>query len=194
MSHAVHFTRASLFLVLAFLVMSPAWPQTSVDAAYFPVDVPVDSALSDVAPTSGLVSSGYRSIHLSNYMSGLSTPFQVTADNDTFFVSNIGTNTVLMYQITSSGIVYVRTFGSGGSGAGQFNGPEQVAVVGNDVYIADFNNNRIQRFKKSTGAYVSQFGTAGSGPGQLSNPSGLVYNPANRVLKNPPPHARERSF
>lgn len=183
MSHAVHFTRASLFLVLAFLVMSPAWPQTSVDAAYFPVDVPVDSALSDVAPTSGLVSSGYRSIHFSDYMSGFNTPFQVTTDNDTFFVSNIGTSSVLMYQITSAGIVYVRTFGSGsGSGAGQFTAPEQVAVVGNDVYIADFGNNRIQRFNKSTGAYVSQFGTSGSGAGQLSNPSGLVYNPANGFL------------
>ncbi|MBS0570350.1 MAG: hypothetical protein JSS28_07070 [Proteobacteria bacterium] len=173
----------TLALGLTLLVSAHARAQTTVDAAYFPATASANPLLSILAPTSGFVSSGYRSIHFADYIGSLNTPFQITADNDTFFVSNVGNNTVLLYQITTSGLVYVRTFGSGaGSGAGQFSGPEQVAVVGNDVYIADFGNARIQRFNKSTGAYISQFGTAGSGAGQLNTPSGLVYNPANGFL------------
>jgi sugar lactone lactonase YvrE len=79
-------------------------------------------------------------------------------------------------------VSFIRSFGSAGSGAGQFNGPEQVAVVGNEIYVADISNNRVQRFNKTTGAYVSQFGAPGTGPGQFSNPSGLVYNPINGLL------------
>jgi DNA-binding beta-propeller fold protein YncE len=183
MSVANCVARVMLALFLMFLVSVSAWPETTVDAAYFPGAAPANPEPAVLAPTSGFVSAGYRSIHFTNSLSGFNLPFHVTADNDTFFVSNIGTNTVLLYQITSAGIVYLRSFGTGtGNGAGQFNGPEQVAVVGNDVYVADFSNNRIQRFNKSTGAYVSQFGSTGSGPGQLSNPSGLVYNPANGFL------------
>ncbi|MBS0557253.1 MAG: 6-bladed beta-propeller [Proteobacteria bacterium] len=107
----------------------------------------------------------------------------MTADGDTVYVSDVTGNVVKAYQITTSGFSYLRSFGSGsGSGAGQFNGPEQVAVVGNYVYITDYYNNRIQRFDKATGAYVSQFGSAGSGAGQLNAPSGLVYNPVNGNL------------
>ena len=130
----------------------------------------------------GSVASGYRSFHFETSIGGFPFPFQVTTDNDYFFVSDVNNNNVLMYQIVSGSPSYIRTFGAPGSGAGQFNGPEQVAVVGNDIYVADFSNNRVQRFDKTTGAYVSQFGAPGSGPGQFSQPSGLVYNPINGLL------------
>lgn len=103
-------------------------------------------------------------------------------DNDYFFVSDVSNDQVKMFQLTSTGANLLRTFGSPGSAAGQFNGPEQVAVVGNDIYVADFTNNRVQRFNKTTGAYVSQFGSFGSGAGQFSNPTGLVYNPVDGLL------------
>ena len=128
------------------------------------------------------VSTGYRSLHFNSYVSSGSFPFQLTADNEYFFVSDAIGNVVSQYQIVAGGAAFVRNFGAPGSGAGQFNGPEQVAVVGNDIYVADFSNNRVQRFNKSTGAYISQFGVPGSGPGQFSNPCGLVYNPVNSLL------------
>jgi DNA-binding beta-propeller fold protein YncE len=122
------------------------------------------------------VSSGYRSIHYVDQVA-TSQPFMITTDNDTFFVSDLAAHQVKMYQIVNNGTNFVRSFGTGssGSGAGQFNGPEQVAVVGNDIYVADFSNNRVQRFNKSTGA-------SGTGAGQFSSPTGIVFNPVNGQL------------
>ncbi len=130
-----------------------------------------------------VVSAGYRSIHFAvDYPTGLAFPFQVAADGDNLFVSDATGNTVRMLQVVAGGIALVRSFGASGTGAGQFNGPEQVAIVGNDVFVADFGNNRVQRFDRSTGTYVSQFGAPGSGAGQFANPSGLIYNRANGLL------------
>ena len=134
-------------------------------------------------PLVGVMSGGYRSMHFNEYFtSSFSGPFQITADNDTLFVSDSTANVVQLFQITAGGVSFIRSFGSAGSGAGQFNGPEQVAVVGNEIYVADYSNNRVQRFNKTTGAYVSQYGAPGTGPGQFDSPSGLVYNPINGLL------------
>jgi tripartite motif-containing protein 71 len=54
--------------------------------------------------------------------------------------------------------------------AGQFATPQDVAVdFSNNVYVADANNNRIQKFT-SSGVYLGQFGSVGSGNGQFSAP------------------------
>lgn len=163
--------------VLLALGVAPA-----VSAMDVPAPAPWDVSPSYGVDSVGPVSSGYRSIHFQTSVSGFTFPFLVTADNDYFFFSDYSANTVLMYQIVGTSLNYVRTFGAPGSGSGQFNGSAQVAVVGNDIYVADYFNSRVQRFNKTTGAYMSQFGSAGSGPGQLSGPSGLVYNPINGLL------------
>jgi sugar lactone lactonase YvrE len=133
--------------------------------------------------TGGFANSGYRSIHYEEHITSGGYVFHLAVDNDTVFVSDITNNYVQMYQIVGGGVTFLRTFGTGpGSAGGQFSGPEQVAVVGNDVFVADFGNDRIQRFNKTTGAYISQFGTSGTGAGQFTNPSGLIYNPVNGFL------------
>lgn len=135
------------------------------------------------APTTGYVSGGYRSLHFHSSLGGFNFPFQLTTQGDYLLVSDTLDNVVKLYQLTAGGLTYLRSFGSGsGSGAGQFNGPEQAAIVGNDVYVVDYSNNRVQRFDFTTGAYISQFGAGGSGAGQFSSPSGLVYNPINGLL------------
>lgn len=175
----------AVFALSLGLGVATAQADDSTDAAWSGSAVSATGAAAPgrEAPTVASVSAGYRSMHFVTSMSGFSLPFQLTADGDTVFISNVTSDAVLLYQITAGGLNFVRSFGSGsGTAAGQFSGPEQVAVVGNDVYVADFSNNRIQRFNKSTGAYVSQFGVGGSGAGQLSGPSGLVYNPTNGLL------------
>ena len=174
------------FALGLLLTATGAWAAGSTDVALTSAGgadpAPAGTAVPPGAPAAYL-SSGYRSMHYVTSVSGFSFPFQITTDGDTFFVSDATANVVKLYQIVAGGVSFVRDFGSGsGAGPGQFNGPEQVAVVGNDVYVADFSNNRIQRFNKSTGAYVSQFGVTGSGAGQLNSPSGLVYNPGNGLL------------
>ncbi|MEJ0021442.1 MAG: 6-bladed beta-propeller [Candidatus Doudnabacteria bacterium] len=57
-----------------------------------------------------------------------------------------------------------------GSGDGEFNFPQGIAVdYLNNIYVADSGNNRIQKFD-SAGNYITQWGSEGSGPGQFEMP------------------------
>jgi DNA-binding beta-propeller fold protein YncE len=194
MSVAHRIACALLIAGLVAALSAPAAPTESADprgpiSQWSGTNAPAESGrkapaqLQPGEPDFEFLSGGYRSIHFNYYTtSSFTFPFQVTADNDMLFVSDASGDVVKMFQIVDGGVSFIRSFGSTGSGAGQFSGPEQVAVVGNDIYVVDFNNQRIERFNKTTGAYVSQFGSPGSGPGQLNGPSGLVYNPNNGFL------------
>lgn len=97
-----------------------------------------------------------------------------------------------VYRLTSTGVtrynsslVSQGSWGSSGSGNGQFSAAQGIATdsAGN-VYVADTGNNRIQKFT-STGTYVSQIATTSPfdvavGPGderiyalKLSSPAGI---------------------
>jgi sugar lactone lactonase YvrE len=79
-------------------------------------------------------------------------------------------------------VTFLDSFGSAGSGPGQFSLPIGVAVSDTElVYVVDLVNNRVQRFDEAGGNQLS-FGLLGSGPGQLDFPdsvavsdTGLVY-------------------
>jgi sugar lactone lactonase YvrE len=64
-------------------------------------------------------------------------------------------------------------WGSFGSGPGQFNSPQGVAVdaVGN-VYVTDTYNHRVQVFTND-GAFLMQWGSYGAGPSQFYRPMGI---------------------
>lgn len=188
MSFAYRFGYALLVACVISIGSAPAMadgvpdPRNSLVDVVNPLPGPFVPALDGVGSVE-TVNSGYRSIHFEASIGGIFTfPFHVTVDNDYFFVGDYSANVVNMYQITAAGPNFVRSFGSAGTGGGQFSGPAQIAVVGNFIYVADYFNSRIERFDKNTGAYVSQFGVTGSGPGQLSGPSGLIYNPVNSLL------------
>src|SRR3990167_7999181 len=68
---------------------------------------------------------------------------------------------------------FVSAWGEKGSAAGQFNDPTGIAVAGDEVFVADSRNGRIQVFD-SSGRYKRQFGTPGKGPGQLGRPMNLT--------------------
>ena len=88
--------------------------------------------------------------------------------------------------------IYSSSFGSEGSGPGQFMQPAGVAVNdstsltepgGGDVYVVDKGNNRVERFS-SVGAYIGQFngsGTVEVEPGKVevgkAAPTGAFSNP-----------------
>jgi hypothetical protein len=68
------------------------------------------------------------------------------------------------------------TYGSSGSGDGQWNGANQLAfgrTSGVDyLYVADINNHRVDQFNASTGAWVANFNGVGS-----NNPYGGMNTP-----------------
>src|SRR2546426_7256 len=62
---------------------------------------------------------------------------------------------------------FLLTWGSSGTGSGQFNGAYGVTADPNgNVYVADAYNNRVQKFT-STGSYLTQWGSSGAGNGQF---------------------------
>jgi len=73
-------------------------------------------------------------------------------------------------------------FGTQGSGNGQFNNPEGVAVDSSDnIVVADTGNNRIQVFN-STGTFQSKFGSLGGGDGQLNSPKGVAVGGSGNIV------------
>jgi len=86
--------------------------------------------------------------------------------------------TVTMYRLVTS-------WGSQGSGAGQFLNPVGIAVGPNgDVYVADAGNNRIQKFN-ANGTYLRQW-IRGDGDNDtthhnLKNPRGVAVDRLNNV-------------
>ena len=72
----------------------------------------------------------------------------------------------------------VSKFGSSGSGDGQFNNINGIAVDTEDnVYVIDSSNGRVQKFDNN-GNFLLKFGTQGSGNGQLSGPSAIAVDPS----------------
>ena len=76
----------------------------------------------------------------------------------------------------------LRSFGTRGSGQGQFDIPYGVAVGGEgNILVADFRNDRIQKFT-AEGQFLAAVGTKGSGPLQFSCPTDIAFNTSNNKV------------
>jgi tripartite motif-containing protein 71 len=71
--------------------------------------------------------------------------------------------------------------GLSGSGDGQFNAPQGIAVdSSNNVYVTDSGNDRIEKFD-SDGTFTTKWGTTGAGAGQFNLLGSLAVGPSNNV-------------
>ena len=93
-------------------------------------------------------------------------------------VASSGSGTVYGADMTLKTLAatpeYKSSFGTSGSGNGQFNRPRGIAVdqEGN-VWVVDEMNHRVQKFN-SKGEYVGKFGSFGTGNGQFNEPSDVA--------------------
>jgi len=77
---------------------------------------------------------------------------------------------------------FVAKWGSSGSGNGQFASPSEMAVDAlGQVYVADTNNHRIQKFS-GNGTFLTSWGTQGTGNGQFQFPRGIAIDASGNVL------------
>ncbi len=132
---------------------------------------------------------------------GFRDPWGIAVNKTTgnVYVSDPGNNRV--EELNSSG-GFVRAFGWGvspggtsknefqdcaeyceagiaGSGAGQFNWPQGVAVdAGGNVWVAEYNNNRLQEFD-AEGKYLATYGSVGTGGGQFEGPMDIAFSGSN---------------
>ena len=73
----------------------------------------------------------------------------------------------------------IRSFGTKGSGHGQFQSPRGVAVDGEgNIFVLDGGNHRIQKFT-AEGKFLTAVGTEGGGRLQFKYPSCIAYNTNN---------------
>jgi len=68
---------------------------------------------------------------------------------------------------------FVAAWGSKGTAPGQFDDPTGIAVAGNQVFVSDARNDRIQVFDLD-GIFLRAFGKPGKGLGELSRPMNLT--------------------
>ena len=76
----------------------------------------------------------------------------------------------------------LRSFGSCGSGRGQFNTPRCVAVdEGGNILVVDGHNHRIQKFT-SDGKFITAVGKRGNNPLEFNTPFGIAIHPLNKKV------------
>ena len=87
-----------------------------------------------------------------------------------------------MISVLSNDGKRLRSFGSHGSGQGQFEHPWGIAIDGDgNVLVADSGNHCIQKFTES-GRFLSVVGNRGDGPLQFNEPREIAFNTVNKKV------------
>jgi DNA-binding beta-propeller fold protein YncE len=92
--------------------------------------------------------------------------------NNFVYVCDQGNNRINIYDWLGN---FISSFGSFGTGNGQFNAPYDVTTDGTNVFVTDAGNNRVQIFDM-LGNYISQFGSSGSDFGYFNKPLGIAVD------------------
>jgi len=97
-------------------------------------------------------------------------PINITIDADgTKYVTDTGRNQVLVYGKDDR---FIRAYGK----EKQFK-PSDVALINDQIYVADVGNHKIHVLDRATGKTIRQFSKGGSKPGELFHPTNLAVSP-----------------
>jgi len=127
------------------------------------------------------VGSGFEEVAKSNVLTGLQS--ETTYHFRMVATSSEGTanGSDLTFTTLSVTPTYSSSFGSEGTGNGQFKHPAGSAIdSGGNLWVVDENNNRVQKFNEK-GEYVTKFGSYGSGNGQLNRPTDLAIDAKGNI-------------
>lgn len=88
----------------------------------------------------------------------------IAGRNDDLFAVDVESDRVLQFD---RNLNLMRSWGSTGSGPGQFLEPRSIAqAYDGNVFVTDDGNHRVQKFD-ATGNFIEEWGSAGNGPGQF---------------------------
>ena len=104
-------------------------------------------------------------------------------ENDLYVVSDISNDKLKLIDPRTKSVV--RSFGSKGTGPGQFNYPYNITSYTDQgkpvIVVRDANNHRVQLLDLY-GTHLHTYGSKGSGDGQLDWPCGVVVDPTGRII------------
>ena len=113
-------------------------------------------------------------------ITGLKKPWGVAVNKKgEIIVVEYGAHRVSVYSRAGEKLL---SFGSKGSGFGQFNGPRGVAVDDDgNILVADTQNHRIQKFTED-GKFIASVGSEGDKQLQFNLPTGIAIHPVNKMV------------
>ena len=88
---------------------------------------------------------------------------------------------------------FLHTWGTKGSGNGQFKAQAGIAIGKDFVYVIDNELNRVQKFDTS-GKYITQWGSRGSESGQFLLPQNIAVDPNGDVYVADTGNSRIQKF
>lgn len=98
------------------------------------------------------------------------------------YIADPGNNRVQKFDRNGTSLSFLGAPGElGGFGIGQFPRPSGIAVdAGNNLYVADTGNNRVQVFNPD-GSFAGQIGGTGAAVGQVAGPRGVAVDNQSNV-------------
>jgi tripartite motif-containing protein 71 len=97
------------------------------------------------------------------------------------WTSDNGGKRIEEWSLTRPAPTFSASFGSAGTGNGQFASPGGLARdAAGDIWVTDKGNDRVEEFAPN-GGYLGAFGSAGSGPGQFDLPTGIAIGPNGHI-------------
>jgi DNA-binding beta-propeller fold protein YncE len=108
------------------------------------------------------------------------SPYDLLATSDgKILLTDTGNDKI--HELQADGTL-IRSFGSRGSGNGQFNDPMGIAIgLNNRIYVTDNSNQRVQILERD-GTFVKAFGSSGTGDGQFNKPRGIAISTDGEVF------------
>jgi sugar lactone lactonase YvrE len=120
------------------------------------------------------------------------------------FVADSGNGRIQKFQLATpcpkgvteitSGVCFIKEWGSYGRANGQFDLPRGIAVDSSgNVFVTDSRNNRIQKFNND-GTFIKTWGTFGTKEGQFDFPRSLALDSSGNVFVNDGGNSRIQKF
>ena len=110
------------------------------------------------------------------------------------WISDTGNNRVQKWQIPNWAPTYQSSFGTSGTGNGQFTRPTDVAIDSKgNLWVTDAGNSRIEQFNEK-GEYITKFGSSGSGNGQFSSAESIAIDSKGNLWVGDTYNARVQEF
>ena len=105
----------------------------------------------------------------------------VALDEHSNLYVTLDNHSIVAFDKSGTQFSQLGTPGSNSSDDGKFYYPRGILLKNDLMYVADWDNHRIQKLKIS-GDLVAKFGTEGSGKGQLNCPSGICMIPEGKIF------------